>query len=47
MLVILQRQLDKGSYKQTNIDCIPFLCTLSRKFFSDMNKKEEELEFHF
>lgn len=42
ILVTLQKQLDKGSYKQTNIDCILFIRTLSGKFPSDMNKKEKE-----
>lgn len=47
ILVILQRQLGKGFYKQTNIDCVLFICTPCKKFLSDRNKKERELEVHF
>lgn len=47
ILVILQKQLGKGFYKQANIDCVLFICSPCKKFLSDRNKKGRQLEIHF
>lgn len=45
ILVILQKQLGKGFYKQANIDCVLFICSPCKKFLSDRNKKEDNWKF--